>query len=864
MLSLRIVISLWMALALILIAAITLSITLTSSLTALRDMGSAHCSSLLDNANLEASNLFGASVTQLQMLRNYSASRNWTWPSDTPTVSAAWLAAIRTVFIGGQGRYTALVAYFGDGTTLIMNQSPGENTYQAVELLPPPTNLRATGLLNISSSLVNSKDHTVNTSTLTFAPAVLASTLISSVRAYPPGSDVLYYQPGFQAFLLNKKLLIMILNFATLPRLESQRALPTYGIAQTGITVNTLNSYLAAARSTPNTAAFAITNDGFIIGAALPDASDLPFNMHPKTNYSIPGCANVTNYDNSSMPAQIGCLVPRSQFSYAPLRELPNELANTTVDQVRELKLDGKQYFVAVAPVRSQIPGLGIRMILLMPEKDIIGDVVKSQNIAIGVSAAVVVVMAAASFAFIVAMLRPLDDVAERMLRAATFEPETEPLSMSAMQEVRDLQTAYKQMSAELNRIRSFVPQSVLHGGGGGDDAFSSDNDGEGSLEFDSSQPHVQEVHSASHTPRDGSSSARQRPSTFRQQRSTPKGYTASETPTAQDLQSSRSHRSDRSMRSRIASSSGGSVALDCSVRMQAVSVVVANCNGFYSATRGMSRDEIVASMASMVDRVMGEVKTKGGVLAFFHGDHFAATFNAVKPSPAHARNAAAVALALTAPTAGPRTSQGQLTLRAGVSTGKCLVGNVGSAEAKNFSVMGPAFTQALVLERLTRLYTTGEGAAVAALASRRTCEDIATNYLYEYVDLVQLPGSAQATLVGRLVGPKANGAANQHDTEWLYVVGAAKSNDPYAGSNAAMVEASSSKLKDVAAFLDTVRADPKVTIAPSVLRLLESCVNAGLTVPSSLGQYYADAIVNQSGDFDAIDPTIPMFKSVS
>jgi hypothetical protein len=100
-----------------------------------------------------------------------------------------------------------------------------------------------------------------------------------------------------------------------------------------------------------------------------------------------------------------------------------------------------------------------------MPEKDIIGDVVKSQNIAIGVSAAVVVVMAAASFAFIVAMLRPLDDVAERMLRAATFEPETEPLSMSAMQEVRDLQTAYKQMSAELNRIRSFVPQSVLQAG---------------------------------------------------------------------------------------------------------------------------------------------------------------------------------------------------------------------------------------------------------------------------------------------------------------------------------------------------------------------------------------------------------------
>jgi class 3 adenylate cyclase len=297
------------------------------------------------------------------------------------------------------------------------------------------------------------------------------------------------------------------------------------------------------------------------------------------------------------------------------------------------------------------------------------------------------------------------------------------------------------------------------------------------------------------------------------------------------------------------ASAAGAVVAaLDCSVRTQPVSVLVANCNGFYEKAMGMSRDEVVASMASMVDRVMGEVKTKGGVLAFFHGDHFAATFNAVKPSPAHARNAAAVALALTAPTAGPRTSQGQLTLRAGVSTGKCLVGNVGSAEAKNFSVMGPAFTQALVLERLTRLYTTGEGAAVAALASRRTCEDIATNYLYEYVDLVQLPGSAQATLVGRLVGPKANGAANQHDTEWLYVVGADKSNDPYAASNAAMTSWHR-------ASLGTWRSSS--TFSARRLRIRRSrrwrrrrcacwrSVTAGVPVPTAFGRFYADCFAS-------------------
>jgi class 3 adenylate cyclase len=514
----------------------------------------------------------------------------------------------------------------------------------------------------------------------------------------------------------------------------------------------------------------------------------------------------------------MACLLKRSDISFAPLRELSDDVTSSKNDVVRQLKLSGRQYFVAVARVPIRITGLIVQLILLMPEKDIIGDVVKSQNIAIGVSAAVVVVMAAASFAFIVAMLRPLDDVAERMLRAATFEPETEPLSMSAMQEVRDLQTAYKQMSAELNRIRSFVPQSVLHGGGG-----EASDDGEGSLE------------------------------TFVQGDLRSAGMSvevaADHTSDSRSLRSSRqrhsiSVRSPRSLGSHSfgARSLGGRnrnpVALDCSVRPQIVSVLVANVECFERYSQSKTRDEMVVIMASLVDRVVSEVRTRGGVLAFFHGDHFAATFNAVKPCGIHARQAAFAATHLTRPLAG------ELPLRAGVSTGKCLVGNVGSAEAKNFSVMGPAFTQALVLERLTRLYTTGEGAAVAALASRRTCEDIATNYLYEYVDLVQLPGSAQATLVGRLVGPKANGAANQHDTEWLYVVGEGKANDPYAAANAAMVEVASGKLEGVAMYLDSTRsvASTEERASPSALRVLEGIVNTSAALPSALGSYYAAA----------------------
>jgi hypothetical protein len=118
----------------------------------------------------------------------------------------------------------------------------------------------------------------------------------------------------------------------------------------------------------------------------------------------------------------------------------------------------------------------------------------------------------------------------------------------------------------------------------------------------------------------------------------------------------------------------------------------------------------------------------------------------------------------------------------------------------------------------------------------------------------VQLPGSAQATLVGRLVGPKANGAANQHDTEWLYVVGADKSNDAYAASNAAMNELASGKLGDVAKFLDVLRAtaedQKKPQVAPSVMRTLETAVAHNKAVSSALGQYFASA-------FSATPPTL-------
>jgi class 3 adenylate cyclase len=846
MLSLRLVISAWMAVSLVLIASVTLAITLTSSLKALHDIGSAHSMALLDQATADTADLFGAAADQTDLLRNISRSQVWQYPSDDTRTADQWAALTRAAYISGQGAFNSMRTSFSDGTIFSWTES-SDVTYQLATTLPLPVATRGTG--NSTNSTVNVFEKGTQlliNSTATKKVATSANTTQTTFnRTYPPGSDLYTYNAAPTVKLSGTKIVMTYSTTSILPRHSSQANATSFAVLTTGLQIEKIGGYLANSRQTANMALFAIRGDGFILGSALPGddgTGSAPYTRSAANGTRPAGCVNLTVTGvNVTTQREYICLINRQASSYTPLRELPTYLWNTSGALVELRQIDDERYFVAVARVPMAMPGLTIQLVLVMPEKDVIGDVVKGQNVAVGVSAAIVVFMAVASFVFVVSMLRPLDDVAERMCGAATFEPETEPMSMSAMQEVKNLQSAYKQMSSELNRIRSFVPQSVLQAGRA--DAEFSDGDGnaEDSIDFnpDQSAYNVQNMN-ASHESVLGASNE----------------LSDGKSNTSQSKQSKSSKNSQNSKVSKVSAStrlSGSAVvaALDCSVRPQPVSVLAVNCNGFYASTQNMSRDEVVASIATMVDRVVGEVRGRNGVLAFFHGDHFTATFNAVRPCPTHARNAAAAAMSLTAPNAGVSGSRKELTMRAGVSTGKCLVGNVGSAEAKNFSVMGPAFTQALVLERLTRQYTAGDGTTVAALASRRTCEDIGTHYLYEYVDLVQLPGSAQPTLVGRLVGAKANGATNQHDTEWLYVVGNGKTNDPFAASNAAMTELVAGKLVGVAQFLDAVRSgvegSAKSVTAPSAMRALEASAVAGRQVVTQLGAYYSGSLLATS-----------------
>jgi class 3 adenylate cyclase/DnaJ-domain-containing protein 1 len=420
-------------------------------------------------------------------------------------------------------------------------------------------------------------------------------------------------------------------------------------------------------------------------------------------------------------------------------------------------------YFVGAAPVRMKFRGGTVHLLLMIPEADVIGDVVRSRNVAIGVTCAVFVIVAALTFAAITLLLAPLHTIAERMQRAADFDDDGEDETVSAMAEVAALQQAYYDMNDELNRIRSFVPQSVLVA------------------------KQRQRAYAAGDEEEDD----------FKGSSVTGK----EETETVRSVRSS--HRSRQSKHSRGESSAvpAGPVAsaFDAALQIRVVAVLVANASEFTtfagsppSASTAQRSAEVLTELVQAAELAIG---VNGGVLGNFHGDHFTATFNAVRPCSAPPRRACAAALAIlqSAP-CGTSTNDG-LRFRVGIAAGRCLVGNTGTATAKTFSVVGPAFTQANFLERLSKLY----GPECRALVTDRVCGDIVTQYRFRYVDHVLLP-PRQPTLIAALLGTcedaadpsnAAAGNANTNkpgaprDNEWLYVLEAQESADPNGRHNA-------------------------------------------------------------------------------
>ncbi|MEX0863472.1 MAG: adenylate/guanylate cyclase domain-containing protein [Acidimicrobiia bacterium] len=173
--------------------------------------------------------------------------------------------------------------------------------------------------------------------------------------------------------------------------------------------------------------------------------------------------------------------------------------------------------------------------------------------------------------------------------------------------------------------------------------------------------------------------------------------------------------------------------------RVEEVSVLFADLQGFTPMSQRMPPEQVAELLNRYFEVVVPTVLEEGGSVLSFDGDAVVAVFNAPNSCPDHPFKACRAALRIQSAISRLRSEEGleeAPPFRIGVNTGDVLVGNVGSAEMRTFTVIGDAVNLA------SRLQTHAEPGSV--LIGPATYERVETAVDARITDPVLLKGMSE------------------------------------------------------------------------------------------------------------------------
>lgn len=187
------------------------------------------------------------------------------------------------------------------------------------------------------------------------------------------------------------------------------------------------------------------------------------------------------------------------------------------------------------------------------------------------------------------------------------------------------------------------------------------------------------------------------------------------------------------------------------------LTVFFSDISGFTSIAERLAPEKLMLNLSEYFDDLTRILTAEKGTVDKYIGDGILAFWGAPLPDEEHALHACQAALRCQERLLELNRkweSEGKIPFetRIGISTGETVVGNVGSSERINYTVMGDTVNLASRLEGVNKIYHT------RIIIDRATSEAVAAHFWLRPLGIVAVKGKSEGTTIYELVGRKSEG----------------------------------------------------------------------------------------------------------
>lgn len=176
--------------------------------------------------------------------------------------------------------------------------------------------------------------------------------------------------------------------------------------------------------------------------------------------------------------------------------------------------------------------------------------------------------------------------------------------------------------------------------------------------------------------------------------------------------------------------------------RQKRITILFSDVAGFTSLSEKLAPDELVRKLGAYLSEMATVIGGEGGTVDKFIGDGVMAFWNAPQDQADHAVRAVKAAMACQKRLAENRGAEWALPTRIGLATGEVVVGNIGSVERMNYTVVGDTANLAARLEALNKTFGT------SILISDSCAVELRESVICRPVDVVAVVGKEQGVKV--------------------------------------------------------------------------------------------------------------------